>query len=90
MNRALLTSAILLVSVAASAQQDPVFVQDDGTVVQDEYQDGQYQDGQYQDEQYDEQQYDGQQGQPSCCPARSSPIRALSYGSSVCLGRDGP
>lgn len=42
MTRALLTSAILLVAVTASAQQD-VFIQDDGTGVQQNQQQQQYQ-----------------------------------------------
>lgn len=60
MTRALLTSAILLVSVTASAQQD-VFIQDDGTGGQ---QDQQYEDPQYQDQQYEDPQYQDQQYQP--------------------------
>lgn len=54
MTRALLTSAILLVSVTASAQQDPVFIQDDGNGVQPQQQ-----------QQYQQQQVQPQPAQPA-------------------------
>lgn len=60
MTRALLTSAILLVAVTASAQQD-VFIQDDGTSVQQNQPDQQ----QYQPQQQQEYQPQEQAAQPA-------------------------
>lgn len=64
MNRALLTSAILLVSVTASAQQD-VFIQDDGTGVQQDQQQQQYQPQQQQQNQNQQYQAQPQAAQPA-------------------------